>query len=104
MVPNLNLYEFLKRVPGTSIEVYLYRRYSKRDDQPDLWGCDLIAIVADNEIGRKIQGDWALKPFDVDKWAQKKLSERTLSVKKQINYLEAEKEKLFRLLQQLESA
>ena len=81
-------YEFLRKIPRTQIELFLFRRYPRNADKPELWGCDLIAFVGTLQIGRKIMGDWALKPFDADKWARGKLVDRIKSFKDQKDRME----------------
>jgi hypothetical protein len=96
-------YEFLRKIPRTQIELFLFRRYPRNADKPELWGCDLIAFVGTLQIGRKIMGDWALKPFDADKWARGKLIDQIKSLKDQIDRMEKASERLAQELALLEN-
>ena len=94
--------EFLRKVPGTQIELFLFRRYPWTEGKPEMWGSDLIAFVGTLQIGRKIMGDWALKPFDADKWARGKLIDQIKSLKDQIDRMKKASEKLAQELTLLE--
>ena len=48
-------------------------------------------------------GDWALKPFDADKWARGKLIDQIKSLKHQIDRMEKETERLAQELALLEN-
>jgi hypothetical protein len=95
--------EFLRKVPGTQIELFLFRRYPRNADKPEMYGCDLLAFVGTLQIGRKIMGDWALKPFDADKWARGKLIDQIKSLKDQIDRMEKASERLAQELALLEN-
>ncbi len=95
--------EFLRKVPGTQIKLFLYRRYPPSEGKPEMYGCDLLAFVGTFQIGRKIMGDWALKPFDADKWARGKLIDQIKSLKDQIDRMEKASEKLAQELALLEN-
>jgi hypothetical protein len=97
-------YEFLREVPRTQIKLFLYRRYLRNADKPELWGCDLLAFVGILQIGRKIMGDWALKPFDADKWARGKLVDQIESIKTQKGRMEKAIEQFNQELALLEKA